>query len=139
MGGMWWYNCCFIGCCFQDLFKTASMCSFHQVFFFAGVSLKSKVVQPYNSTDTATFWKSSSFILSERSDFHMVVNQSIETQVLPMHMLTLLSADEIWDTLRVSDLLTMVSWLRSLTIILCKALFLIIFFIHFVFFLLIYF
>ena len=23
IGGMWLYSCCFLGCCFQDLFKTA--------------------------------------------------------------------------------------------------------------------
>ena len=30
--------------------------------------------QPYNSTDTATAWKNSHFILLEWSDFHSVVN-----------------------------------------------------------------
>ena len=44
----------------------------------------------------ATAWKNSCFILLERSDFHMVVSQSIIVHhALPMHMLTLLSIDGI--------------------------------------------
>ena len=53
------------------------------------------MVQPYNSIDMATAWKNSYFISFERSDFHMVVNLSIEVRTLPMCMLTLVSVDEI--------------------------------------------
>ena len=45
------------------------------------------MVQAYNSTDTATAWK--------KSDFLMVVNLSIAVYALPMCMLTLLLVDEI--------------------------------------------
>ena len=40
MGGKWPYSCRFVESCFQDLFN------------FIGV----QIVQPYNSTDTATTW-----------------------------------------------------------------------------------
>ena len=49
----------------------------------------------YNSSNTATAWKKTLFILSERSDFHMVDNLSIEVYAVPMGMLTSLSVDEI--------------------------------------------
>ena len=52
-------------------------------------------MQLYNSTDTATAWKNSRFILSEKSDFHIVDNLSIAIHCLPMCMLTSLSVDEI--------------------------------------------
>ena len=54
-----------------------------------------KVVQPCYSSDTTTAWKDSCFLLSGRSDFHMIVNLSIEVHALPMHMLTSFSVDEI--------------------------------------------
>ena len=50
-------------------------------------------MQPYSSTDTATTSKNSHFVLSERSNFHMVDNLSV--LAFPMHMLTSLSVDEI--------------------------------------------
>ena len=36
-----------------------------------------RVVHPYSSTNMVTTWKKSTFVLLERSDFHMVVNLSI--------------------------------------------------------------
>ena len=56
--------------------------------FFSKHFIKVQVVQPYNSTDTATAWKNSHFILSKRSDFHMVVKESISVDAFCMHMLT---------------------------------------------------
>ena len=53
------------------------------------------VVQPYNSTGMATAWMNFHFILSEKSDFLMFINQSIEVQALAQCMLTSLSVDEI--------------------------------------------
>ena len=47
------------------------------IYVFSRHFIKVQVVQPYNSTDTATAWKNSHFILSERSDFYLVVNLSI--------------------------------------------------------------
>ena len=69
MGGKWPYSCCFMGLCFQYLFKIiAFLCSSHLVFSLCFV------VHPYSSIDTTTAWKKSCFILSDRSDFHMIDN-----------------------------------------------------------------
>ena len=46
--------------------------------FFFKHFFKVQVVQPYNSSNTATAWKN----LSERLDFHMINNQSITVQAL---------------------------------------------------------
>ena len=48
---------------------------------------------PCSSTDTTTAWKKSFFILSERSNFDMLINLSIAIHAL--WMLTLLTVDEI--------------------------------------------
>ena len=45
------------------------------------------MVQPYNNTDLATAGKNYNFILSERSDFYMVLNQSLAVNTLPMQIL----------------------------------------------------
>ena len=45
MGSRWLYSCCFVGCCFQDLLKTA--CS---------------IVKTYCSTEMNTVWNNSHFI-----------------------------------------------------------------------------
>ena len=89
MGGKLPYSYCFVGCCFQDLLKIA--CRIHVIPIRHFV----RVVQPYNSTDTDTAWENSHFILSERLNFHMVVNQSIAVHALPKHTLTSLSEDEL--------------------------------------------
>ena len=47
---------------------------------------KVQVVEPYNSTDSATALKNSCFVLSERLDFHMLNNLSIAVHAFPMHM-----------------------------------------------------
>ena len=47
-------------------------------------------------TESATTWKKSRFILSERSCFHMVDNLPIASYIFPMNMLILLSVDEMW-------------------------------------------
>ena len=54
-----------------------------------------QVVSPYSSTDIVTAWKKFRFILSERSDFHMIDNLGIAVHSFAMHMLTSLSVDEI--------------------------------------------
>ena len=51
--------------------------------------------QPYSSNDTATAWKEFRFILSERSDFYMIDNQSVSFLTFARRMLTSLSVDEI--------------------------------------------
>ena len=55
IGSKWLYNCCFAGCCFQDMFKTAHsiLVLFLSCFFFR-YFVKVGLVQPYNSTDMTT-------------------------------------------------------------------------------------
>ena len=52
------------------------------------------MVQPYNSTDTATVWKSSRFILSERLDFPVIDNLPIAVHEFPIRKPSF-SVDEI--------------------------------------------
>ena len=68
MEGKWQYNCCFMRCCFQDLFKTAwSIVVLFPYSFYPCVSLVSMWIHPYSHTDIATAWKNSTFIISDRS------------------------------------------------------------------------
>ena len=86
----------FVECCFKDLFKT--VCSIFVKFlsnFFSMHFISIQVVHLYNSTETTTAWKKSSFIFSERADFHMINNLSIAVHAFTMHILILLSVDEI--------------------------------------------
>ena len=63
MRGKWLYSCCYGGCCFWDLFKTAhNIVWFTSNFFLCFVSVK--VLHPYSSIDTVTAWKKFCFILS---------------------------------------------------------------------------
>ena len=58
MGGKWPYRCCFLGCCFQDLFNTARSILVQflsSVFSMRSVSVH--VMHPYSSTDTTIAWK----------------------------------------------------------------------------------
>ena len=84
MGGL--YNCYFVGCCFQDLFKTAS--------FFTKCFVRYQVLQSYCNTDMKITWKNSHFILSGKSDFHIVLTCQWQS-VLPMYMLRSLLVDVI--------------------------------------------
>ena len=94
MGGKWPYSGSFMGCCFQDLFKTArSILMLFSSNFFSMRFVQ--VVQPYSSSGITTAWKKSNFILSVNSDLHIIDNLSIAVHASPMCMLTLLSVDEI--------------------------------------------
>ena len=53
------------------------------------------MVHPYSSTVIATAWKKSHFILSDRSDFHMINNLLIAVHTFTRQMLTSHSVDEI--------------------------------------------
>ena len=57
--------------------------------------VKIRVVQLCSNNDTATIWKKSRSILSERLDFHMIDNLSIAINAFTMRILTSLSGDEI--------------------------------------------
>ena len=91
MGGRWLFNYYFFGCCFQDLFKIGRGINVFFSMCFASVHL----VHLYRSTDTDTAWKKSRFIISDRSDFHMIDNLSIVVHAFAWCMLTPLSKDEI--------------------------------------------
>ena len=92
----WPYSCCFVGCCFQDLFRTARniLVLFPSSFFFA-YFVSVRVVHPYSSTDTATAWKTILVNISKRSDFHIIDNLSIVVHAFTRRMLTSLSVGEI--------------------------------------------
>ena len=67
-------------CCFQVLFKmTHNILVQFSSTFFSRHFIKVQVVQQQSSSDMAIAWKNSHFILSERSDSHMVKNQSKES------------------------------------------------------------
>ena len=68
----------------------ASFCSSHLAFFPNFL-----VVQLYNSTDKATGWKNSRFILSEKSDFHMIDSRLKAVHASPTRIMTSLFVDEI--------------------------------------------
>ena len=54
IGGKWLYSCCFVGCCFQDLFKIARsiLMQFPSSFFL--YAFRVHVVHPYRSKDKTT-------------------------------------------------------------------------------------
>ena len=96
MGGKWPFSCCFVGCCFQDLFNIAQsiLVQFPSRFFFLHfVSIH--VVHPYSSIDTTAAWKKSCFILSDRSDFHMIDSLLIAVYTFARHILTSFSVNEM--------------------------------------------
>ena len=75
--------------------QVAFLCSSHLA-FSPCISLSVQVVHPYSSTDTATVWKKSHYILSsEWSDFYILDNLSVEVHAFPMRMLISFSVDEI--------------------------------------------
>ena len=81
IGGKWPYNCCFVGCCFQDFFNIASTffcCSFSLCILSAYMWCTHRVV----------------FIFSNRSDFHMIDSLSIAVHAFTRRILISLSVDE---------------------------------------------
>ena len=94
MGGRWPYSHCFVGCCFQDLFNIACsiLVQFPSSFFFIYL-VSIHVVHPYSRIDMAAAWKKLRFILSDRSDFHMIDNLSIAVHDFTSHILMSFSVD----------------------------------------------
>ena len=75
MGGRWTYSCCFVGCCFQDLFNMTHSILEQFLFSFSSICLVSiNVVHPYRRNDLTAAWKKLCFILSNKFDFHMIDN-----------------------------------------------------------------
>ena len=78
MGGRWPYSWCFVGCCRQDLFNIAlNILVLLPSSFFSSRLVSVQVVHPYSTIDTTYAWKKLRFILSVRSDFHMIESLSI--------------------------------------------------------------
>ena len=66
MGGRWPYSCCFVGCCFQDLFNiTRSILVQFPYSFFSIRLVNIHVRHPYSRIDTTVAWKKLHFILSD--------------------------------------------------------------------------
>ena len=73
IGGRWPYSWCLVGCCRLDLFKIARrILSQLPSSFFSSCFVRVHVVHPYSSIDATAAWKKLRFILSVRSDFHMI-------------------------------------------------------------------
>ena len=69
------YSCCFIGCCFQDLFNIAhSILVQFPSSFFSICFVDIHVVQSYSRIDTTAASKKLCFILLDSSHFHMIDN-----------------------------------------------------------------
>ena len=116
MGGWWPYSCCFVGCCFQDLFKiTCSILALFSSSFFSMHFVNSHVVHPCSSNDTATACKKSHFSLSVRSVFHTIDELSVAVHAFARCISTSLSVDE---TLLLRYMLVYIKWwIRSFTVI----------------------
>ena len=96
IGGKYPYSCCFVGCCFLDLFSMAPciLVQFPSMFFsicLVGVHM----VHPCSRNDTTVAWKKLHFILSDRSDFNMIDNLFIAVYVFISRILMSFSVDEI--------------------------------------------
>ena len=62
MGDEWLYCCCFVGCCFQDLFNITHSIRVQLPLSFFSIRLISvHVVHPYSSMDTTAAWKKTMF------------------------------------------------------------------------------
>ena len=58
MGGKCLYSCCFVGCCFQDLFSKACSILVQLPSSFLSTHLVSvHMVHPYSSIDVIVVWK----------------------------------------------------------------------------------
>ena len=68
--------------------------------FFSVRFVSVYVMHPYYSIDTDAAWKKSRFILSYRSEFHMINSQSIAVHVFTRFILTSLSVDDAADVVR---------------------------------------
>ena len=93
----WWpYNCCFVGCCLQDLFSIARSILVELLSSFFSICLVSvHVVHPYSSINTTAPREKLRFILSVRSDFHMTGSLSIGVDAFASHVLMSGLVDEI--------------------------------------------
>ena len=92
MRGKRTYNCFLWGVAFKICSKQHIVFLYSSHLAFSLLCFVSiQVVHPYSSIDMATVWKKSHFILSERSDFHML----IAVHTFAMCLLTPFSVAEI--------------------------------------------
>ena len=95
MGGRWPYSWCLVGCCHQDLFNIA-----HNILvkllssFFSSHFVSIQVVHPYSSINMTVAWKKLLFLLSVRSDFHMIHSLLIAVHAFVSRVLMSFSVDE---------------------------------------------
>ena len=98
MRSRWPFNCCFMGCCFRDLFNIAYSVLVQFPSSFLSISLVSvHVVHPYNpysKIDTTAAWKKLRFILSDKSDFYKIDDLSIAVHASTRYIFMLFSVDE---------------------------------------------
>ena len=87
MGGRWPYSCCFVGCCFQDLFSIVRIILGQLLSSFSKCKVSVHVVHLYCSIDMTVALKKLHFILSDRSDFHMTDSLLIADHALASHVL----------------------------------------------------
>ena len=90
MGDSWPYSWCLVGCCRQDFFHIVTLPSS----FFSRRLECVQVVHPYSSIDTTAAWKKLRFILSVRSDFHMIESLSIAVHAFVSRVSMSFSVDE---------------------------------------------
>ena len=95
MGGRWSYSRCFVECCFQDFFSISRSILVQSLSSFFSIRLVNvHEVHPYSRIDTTAAWRKLSFILSDRSDFHVINNLSIAVDTFASRILMSLSVDE---------------------------------------------
>ena len=92
MGCKWPYSCCFMGCLFNIACSILGKFPF-SVFSMHFVSVL--MVYLYSSIDTTAGWKKSRFIVSVRSDFHMIDSLSVAVHAFARCISTSLTVDEI--------------------------------------------
>ena len=95
MGGRWLHSWCLVGCCRQDLFNIArNILVSLPSSFFSSHYVSVQVVHPFSRIDTAAAWKKLRFILSIRSDFHMIDSLSIAVHAFVSRESMSFSVDE---------------------------------------------
>ena len=95
MGGRGPYSLRLVGCYRQELFKIArNILVYLPSSFFSSRFVSVQVVHPYSIIDTTAAWKKLRFILSVRSDFHMIDSLSIATHAFVSRVSMSFSVDE---------------------------------------------
>ena len=89
------YSWCLVGCCRQDLFNIAlNILVYLPSSFFSSRLVSVHVMHPYSRIDTTAAWKKLRFILSFRSDFHMIESLSIAVHAFVSRVSMSFSVDE---------------------------------------------